>query len=54
MAQGRQTAPVVEENEDVSGCVQQGEQAKDLGMTEADCPYLLGDNRAAWLSGLES
>jgi hypothetical protein len=31
---------------------EQGEEARELGLTEADCPYLDGENRDAWLAGL--
>lgn len=31
----------------------QGAQAKELGLTAADCPYVAqGDNRAKWFAGL--
>lgn len=38
---------------DVDPVVDQGLQAKALGMPAADCPYSAqGDNRAKWFEGL--
>lgn len=37
----------------VDPVVDQGAQAKELGLTAADCPYVAqGDNRAKWFAGL--
>lgn len=37
----------------VDPVVDQGQQAKELKLTAADCPYISqGDNRAKWFEGL--
>lgn len=47
-----EVAAVVEDSpQDFSGAVDQGRMAKALGLTEDACPYGVGENRDAWLSG---
>ena len=43
----------MKEETTVDPAVDQGQQAKELGLTAADCPYVAqGDNRAKWFEGL--
>ena len=43
----------MEEETTVDPVEDQGRQAKELGLTAADCPYSAqGDNRAKWFVGL--
>lgn len=51
MARTPKNVPV-EEGIDFMPVVQQGMAAKELGMTEANCPYAEGEYREAWISGL--
>lgn len=53
MAKTPQNVPVAE-GVDFTPVVEQGLTAYDLGMTEANCPYGVGDNRDAWLAGLNA
>jgi ribosome modulation factor len=44
----------VEDGVDFTPVVEQGLAAAGLGMTEADCPYSIGEFRDAWLAGLNA
>ena len=53
MPKAKNTPEVSEDTleDQFAGVVEQGQQAQELGLTEAACPYSEGANRDAWLRG---
>lgn len=49
-----ETADGEQEAHDFTPVIEQGKQARELGLAAEACPYAEGDNRAAWFQGYEA